>query len=311
MNGGVCEIQDGQHKCDCSQTSYNGHLYGGPYCTVVLLGCERHWCQNGASCYPYLDKGRHRYSCICPEGFTGTKCQTSTTFSFEERGFMLVQTNLTDALDPLNVTLSFRTLQATAVLLQCRVEDQPLTLELVDGRLRQSLQRAMKAESVLLELPLIVSDGHWHTVKASLRNNMLGLRLTDPSCLQDACHMEVQIDQAESELGSGLSELTVTQNLYIGGRGEEETASGFLGCMRDVWLDSRVVVPGLGPMTPAKQLNVKQGCSDWERCKENPCQNRGRCVKTGWRSFSCECHRPYEGEHCFDGKIALPLYYIS
>uniref|UniRef100_A0A8C2K700 Uncharacterized protein n=1 Tax=Cyprinus carpio TaxID=7962 RepID=A0A8C2K700_CYPCA len=96
------------------------------------------------------------------------------------------------------------------------------------------------------------------------------------------------------------SSLTVIQNLYIGGRGEQETVSGFLGCMRDVWLDSSVVVPGLGQKTPANQFNVKQGCSDWDRCKENPCQNRGRCVKTGWRSFSCECHRPYEGEHCLD-----------
>uniref|UniRef100_A0A672PQR4 Uncharacterized protein n=1 Tax=Sinocyclocheilus grahami TaxID=75366 RepID=A0A672PQR4_SINGR len=157
----------------------------------------------------------------------------------------------------------------------------------------------------LTKLPPMVSDGHWHTVKASLRNNMLGLSLTDPSCLEDMCHMEVQIDRAEPELGSGLSELTVIQNLYIGGRGENETASGLLGCMRDVWLDSRIVVPGLGLRSPAKQLNVKQGCSDWDRCKENPCQNRGRCVKTGWRSFSCECHRPYEGEHCLDGMINI------
>ncbi|KAK9979686.1 hypothetical protein ABG768_013103 [Culter alburnus] len=304
MNGGVCVNQDGQYKCQCSQESYNGHLYGGPYCTVVLLGCERHWCQNSATCYPYLDKGRHRYSCICPEGFTGTKCQTSTTFSFEESGFMQVQTILTNAFEPLNVTLSFRTLQEVATLLQCQVEDQLLTLELVGGRLRHTLQRAQETESILLELPGMVSDGRWHTVKASLHNSMFGLSLRDPSCPGDTCNIEVQIDKAEPELGSGLSELTVIQNLYIGGREEQGTAASFLGCMRDVWLDSRIVVPGLGPRAPIKQFNVKQDCSDWDRCKENPCQNRGRCVKAGWRSFSCECHRPYEGERCLDEYVA-------
>ncbi|XP_077066798.1 protein crumbs homolog 1-like isoform X1 [Siphateles boraxobius] len=304
MNGGVCVNQDGRYKCQCSQESYNGHLYGGPNCTVVLLGCERHWCQNGATCHPYLDKGRHRYSCICPEGFTGTKCQTSTTFSFEESGFIQVQTILTNAFEPLNVTLSFRTLQEVATLLQCQVEDQLFTLELVDGKLRHTLQRAKDTESVLLELKAMVSDGGWHTAKASLHNSMFGLSLRDPSCPGDLCDMEVQIDQAEPELGSGLSELTVIQNLYIGGGGEQGGGSSFLGCMRDVWLDSRIVVPGLGPRAPIKQYNVKQDCGDWDQCKENPCQNRGRCVKTGWKSFSCECHRPYEGKNCLEEYVA-------
>lgn len=311
MNGGVCVNQDGQFKCQCSQESYNGHLYGGPNCMVVLLGCERHWCPNGATCHPYLDKGRHRYSCICPEGLTGTKCQTSTTFSFEESGFIQVQTILTNALEPLNVTLSFRTLQEVATLLQCQVEDQLLTLELVDGKLRHTLQRAQDTESILLELPARVSDGRWHTAKASLHNSMFGLSLRDPTCPGDTCDMEVRIDQAEPELGSGLSELTVIQNLYIGGRGEQGAGSSFLGCMRDVWLDSRIVVPGLGPRAPIKQFNVKQDCGDWDQCKENPCQNRGRCVKTGWRSFSCECHRPYEGKDCLEGMIFFFLLYSS
>ncbi|XP_051556337.1 protein crumbs homolog 1-like [Myxocyprinus asiaticus] len=300
VNGGVCEDQNGNYKCHCSRDSQKGPLYGGPNCTVVLMGCELHWCQNGGTCYPYLSKGRHRYSCICPVGFIGTKCQMSTTFSFEKSGFMQIQTNLRNVFEPLNITLSFRTLQAAATLLQCHVEDQLLVLELVDGQLWHTLQRVQDTKVILLKLPLMVSDGQWHTAKASLYNSMLQLSLKDPSCPGNTCDMEVQVEKVEPELGSGLSELTVIQNIYIGGTGEHENASHFLGCMRDVWLDSHVVLPGSGPWAPIKQLNVKQGCSEGDSCKENPCQNRGRCVKTGWRSFSCECHQPYEGEHCLD-----------
>ncbi|TRY53945.1 hypothetical protein DNTS_029793 [Danionella cerebrum] len=270
MNGGVCEIQEGQHKCRCSPTSYNGLLYGGPYCTVVLLGCEHHWCQNNATCSPYLDKARHRYSCICPQGFAGTKCQTSTTFSFEESGFMQIKSTHASTFEPFNLTMSFRTLQPMAVLFLCQVEDRQLTLELVDGRLRHTLVKGVDAESILLELPVIVSDGHWHTVKASLSNSKLGLSLRDMSCFGDSCIVEVEIDKAESELGSGQPEPTLTQDLIIGGLGEPEMASSFLGCMRDVWLGSHLVVPG----SAAKEVNVKQDCGDSDRCRETPCQNR-------------------------------------
>ncbi|KAA0718862.1 Protein crumbs -like protein 1 [Triplophysa tibetana] len=300
MNNGVCENEEGNIKCHCSQERQNGHLYGGPYCTILLLGCERQWCQNGAKCSPYLDNGRHRYCCICPEGFIGTKCQTSTTFSFEQNGFMQVRTFLTNVFEPLNVTLSFRTLQAKAMLLQCHVDDQLLTLELVDGRLRHTFQRGQEMEMILLELPFMVTDGQWHTVKASLHDSTLGLSLEDLSCTGGTCNMELQIDKAESELGSGVSGLTVIPNIYIGGTAEQHTASNFLGCMRDVWLNSHVVMPGSGPQAPFKQFNVVQDCTDGDPCRQNPCHNRGRCVKTGWRSFICQCYRPYEGEHCLD-----------
>ncbi|XP_056600561.1 protein crumbs homolog 1-like isoform X2 [Triplophysa dalaica] len=300
MNNGVCENQEGNYKCHCSQERQNGHLYGGPYCTVLLLGCERQWCQNGATCSPYLDKGRHRYSCICPEGFIGTKCQTSTTFSFEQNGFMQVRTFLTNVFEPLTVTLSFRTLQAKAMLLQCHLDDQLLTLELVDERLRHTFQRGQEMEILHLELPFMVTDGQWHTVKASLHDSTLGLSLEDLSCTGGTCNLELQIDKAESEVGSGVSGLTVIPNIYIGGTAEQQSASNFLGCMRDVWLNSHVVLPGSGPRAPIKQFNVVQGCTDGDQCRQNPCHNRGRCVKTGWWSFSCECHRPYEGEHCLE-----------
>jgi len=38
--------------------------------------CINHTCQNGASCVD----GLHNYSCKCPTGYTGSKCETGRFF---------------------------------------------------------------------------------------------------------------------------------------------------------------------------------------------------------------------------------------
>ncbi|CAG5896996.1 unnamed protein product [Menidia menidia] len=72
----------------------------------------------------------------------------------------------------------------------------------------------------------------------------------------------------------------------------------FLGCFRDVFVDSHLVLPAAAPEDSGTQANVTLGCSDRDKCDDGPCQNRGRCVSLGWRRHRCECHRPYEGNNC-------------
>ncbi|XP_022533491.2 protein crumbs homolog 1 [Astyanax mexicanus] len=316
QNGGVCVGLGDGYRCECVDQPRDGLLYGGENCAVLLLGCERHRCQNGAACSPYLNNGRHRYQCSCPVGFTGTRCQTSTTFSFEHRGFLHIQSPVQDTTLTLNLTLSFRTVQSTATLLQCQVSEQYLTLELRDGRLRLTLQQVQDIHSVLVELLLDVSDGLWHTVHAYLNTDgLLGVSLLDPSCTLETCHKVALVEGSESnslpELGSGLQEI---QSVFIGGTGEHQqdiysiedvTVEGgpgsyFLGCMRDVRLHSRTVVPGSG----LNQVNLSLGCSERDTCQDVPCLNRGRCISLGWRKHTCECHRPYEGDDCSEEYIA-------
>ncbi|KAL7879418.1 hypothetical protein SRHO_G00016720 [Serrasalmus rhombeus] len=315
QNDGVCVRLGGDYRCQCSNEPQDGHIYSGQNCTVALLGCERHRCQNGATCSPYLSNGHHRYRCSCPEGFAGTRCQTSTTFSFDRSGFLHIQNPIEDTSVTLNVTLSFRTVQSMATLLRCQVDEQFLSLELRDGRLRHTLQ-VQDVQLALLELSRDVSDGRWHTVHAFLHSSgLLGVSLLHPSCSPETCHKEVLVETVESnslpEMGSGLAEV---QNLYIGGRGgqqqtphagdelavEHGAATFFLGCMRDVRLRSRMVVPGSG----VRQVNVSLGCSERDACLDGPCQNRGRCISLGWRKHTCECHRPYEGDDCSQEYIA-------
>ncbi|XP_064847924.1 protein crumbs homolog 1-like [Oncorhynchus masou masou] len=319
QNGGVCESHHGGYRCLCSQQSQDGHLYGGENCTVVLLGCDGNRCKNGSICSPLFLNDRHTYTCTCRAGFTGSNCQTSTIFSFETSGYMYVETQLSDPEVPLNVTLSFRTDRHVGTLLQRRVEDLLLTIELVDSHLRLSMLRGQESgRAVVLELPPSVSDGQWHTVEAWLGSEAegSGIRLRQSSCDEVGCTKEFPTTETPLlEQGSGLSESgSVRHSLFLGGVGlgwgsgvvagkrMPEAAdpsvplvppAHFLGCFRDVFVESRLVVPALAN-SPA-QINVTAGCSDKDKCDDNPCQNRGHCINQGWRSYVCECYRPYKG----------------
>uniref|UniRef100_A0A8C4HIV7 Crumbs homolog 1 n=1 Tax=Dicentrarchus labrax TaxID=13489 RepID=A0A8C4HIV7_DICLA len=84
---------------------------------------------------------------------------------------------------------------------------------------------------------------------------------------------------------------------------EADHPPAFLGCFRDVFVDSHLVLPVIVPEDSDAQANITAGCSDKDKCDDSPCQNRGRCVSQGWRSYVCDCHRPHEGSNCEEDYI--------
>ncbi|KAF7223337.1 protein crumbs homolog 1 isoform X2 [Nothobranchius furzeri] len=311
QNGGVCESHNGGFRCLCSRQSPSGRLYGGENCTVALSGCDEARCENGGMCSPLLVNDQHTYTCTCLLGYTGPKCQTSTFFSFETQGYMYVKTQQLDTEVPLNLTFSFRTERPNGTLFQHRVDDLLLSIELMDGHLRLISLRRQGSSTLVQELPKYLSDSKWHTVEASLGGVVSLIRLL---CSQGSCtskpNTEVQLlEQAAALPDPG----DVRQSLFIGSAGRSwawartlgpaNDAPAFLGCFRDVFVDSRLVLPADGSEASGTQVNVTAGCSDRDKCDESPCQNRGHCVSQGWRSYICECHRPYEGPNCAEEYI--------
>lgn len=224
---------------------------------------------------------------------------------------MYIDTQLLDPEAPLNVTLSFRTTRPIGTLLQRRVDDLLLSIELMDGRLCLRSLRAQGSSTLVQELPEYLSNNKWHTVEASLGGvvSLIRLLCTEGSCTRDSS-AEVQLLEQASALPEPE---TARQSLFIGavsgnwglGRAEEgaDYPPAFLGCFRDVFVDSRLVLPAIVPAGESDtQENITAGCSDKDKCDDSPCQNRGRCVSQGWRSYMCECHRPYEGNNCAEGK---------
>ncbi|XP_061550448.1 protein crumbs homolog 1-like [Phycodurus eques] len=303
QNGGVCESHLGSFRCLCSQQTLHGPLYGGQTCTVALSGCDDNQCDNGGICSPLLINGKHTYTCICLVGFSGSKCQTSTVFSFESQGYMYIETRLVDPEAPLNVTLSFRTEGLVGTLLQRKVDGLLLSIEITDGQLCLRSLKNQGSSTLVQQLPEFISNNKWHTMEASLGGvvSLIRLLCTEGNCARES-KTEVQVLEAASALPQPGK---VRQSLFIGaGPGyRTEPLHAFLGCMRDVFVDSHLVAAVTSAKFSDAQVNVTMGCNDNDKCDEGPCQNRGRCVSQGWRSYMCECHRPYEGGKCADEYI--------
>ncbi|XP_035526367.1 protein crumbs homolog 1-like [Morone saxatilis] len=239
------------------------------------------------------------------------KCQTPTVFSFESRGYMYIETQLLDPEAPLNVTFSFRSARPVGTLLQRRVDDLLLRIELKDGHLCLRSLRGQGSSTLVQELPEYLSNNRWHTVEASLGGvvSLIRLHCTEGSCSRDSSTEVQLLEQASALPEPG----TVRQSLFIGavggnwglGRAEDEAdhQPAFLGCFRDVFVDSHLVLPVIVPEGSDAQANITAGCSDKDKCDDSPCQNRGRCVSQGWRSYMCECHRPHEGSNCEEDYI--------
>ncbi|CAK6952216.1 protein crumbs homolog 1-like [Scomber scombrus] len=307
QNGGICESHNGGFRCLCSQQSQSGRLYGGETCTIALSGCDDIQCENGGICSPLLENDQHTYTCVCLAGFTGPKCETTTVFSFESRGYMYIETELLDLEAPLNVTFSFRTGRPVGTLLHRRVDDLLLSIELMDGQLCLRSLRGHGSSTLVQELPEYMSNNKWHTVEASLGGvvSLIRLLCTEESCTRDT-HTDVHLLE-QTSVALPQPE-TFRQILFIGAVGvnwgfggavdEADYPPAFLGCFRDVFVHSHLVVPVIEPKDSDTQANITVGCSDKDKCDDSPCQNRGRCVNQGWRSYMCECLRPYEGTNC-------------
>lgn len=305
QNGGRCESHVGGYTCHCLQHSHNGFLYGGTDCDERLVGCEGHECQNPGSCTPFLLDGTHGYTCSCSPGYTGPLCTTSTTFSFERRGYLLLQSPLVDTEVHCNITLSFKSILPRATLFQRNSRGLLLSLELDKGQLRLTLRKLASAgaesPSQVLELPHNVTDGEWHSVESVLRNQVLSLKLLDAprSCGSEPCLKVAQVQSALAGLASPPQDTFIGGVLkHSNGPNEDSALPAFIGCMRDVFVDWQLVVPEEWLSNSA--VNVSPGCSHRDRCVDVPCQNKGQCVNL-WQSYQCRCPRPYEGQDCEEG----------
>lgn len=289
QNGGTCESHGESFRCLCSKQSQKGRLYGGEKCTVALSGCDDNHCENGGICSPLLVGGEHTSTCFCLPGFTGSKCQIQTVFSFESQGYMSILPPGLQA--PVNVTFSFKTDREIGTLLQHRVDHLLLSIELFDGHLCLKRSQHGELSTLVQSLPDYSSDNKWHTVEASLggRVSLMWLLCTGSNCSRKTHPEIIELDHPPTQ----------THSLTIGTDSESESPTAFLGCFRDVFVDSKMVVPT--STAHHLQANVTLGCSEKDKCVTSPCQNRGRCVSQGWRSYTCECHRPYEGPHCEKG----------
>lgn len=200
---------------------------------------------------------------------------------------------LADAEALWNITLSFSTRSKNSVLFQRKSKEAVFILELQEGRLQARLTLGKKVSvddaSWVLELPEDVADGDWHTVEVALADGRLLLRLHE-QCQRENCGVEAQL-KIEME-SSGHS-------IVIGRHAEGDNSGSYIGCMRDLFVDSQLIIPE--EQQNAVVMNITLGC---DRCLDNPCKNQATCVTLG-ESYVCRCQRPYRGRHCTEGNLLI------
>ncbi|KAJ7332389.1 hypothetical protein JRQ81_014569 [Phrynocephalus forsythii] len=300
QNGGTCENSFGNYTCHCPPGEEDGIFYSGWNCSEVLLGCIQHKCQNKGLCIPHLRNGQHRFSCLCPNGYTGVHCETMTTVSFQGNGFLQVHSATATAQDSFyNINLRFLTAQPTTLIFYRGDKDTFMKLELLNGYLHLSMQINNKSKA-FLHIPHNVSDGEWHSVEVIIAR-MVTLKLLDSSCMESCLHETTATIDRNQTLFAFQS--TFFGSLPVGNRSGDslqniynlQPAPSFVGCLQDIEIDLNFFIPE--NLSCDSYLNVKAGCAKKDWCEQHPCQNKGRCVNL-WLSYQCDCYRPYTGPDC-------------
>ncbi|KAK0145884.1 Protein crumbs 1 [Merluccius polli] len=307
QNGATCQDGTNSYACHCPAPQLGQEPWGGLDCDVPLVGCRVHRCQHGAVCKPTLEAGgRHGYTCLCPSGWAGNICNTSTSFSFDTAAsYVHIQLPSDDGrasavADPgaergaqrLRMQLRFRTTLPSMVLFYRGDGVRSVTLELLDGRLQAAVRSGTALQVVH---PLALNDGEWHEARVTV-DGSLRLVVRGPGCeTEEGCAVE----------RGALNDLLFLQpgsfqQLYVGGGLEEhlrDTASGrgFVGCMDDLRVDGRLLMPE--DLSREDNRGLAPGCNKRDWCPKDACTRHGTCVDM-WVRASCDCHRPYYGDSC-------------
>lgn len=308
QNGATCTDAANSYRCHCPVPEPGLEPWGGRDCEVRLVGCLQNECQHGASCVPVLtDDGEHSYNCECPPGWSGDRCNTSTTFSFNSEGYVLVQLPVSknrtkrETNNELHMQLRFKSTLPDIVLYYRGTAEHFTSLELVGG----SIRARVKSGTVLQVIyPGPVNDGEWHLVTVTMDDSLV-LVVKGPSC-EDVCQVR----------NEGYNDLLFLQpsyfhQLYVGGAPQEylsrtTSGKGFIGCMEDLKVDQKLLLPQ--DLIREENLGFELGCTKKDWCHEDPCMQRGQCVDM-WVRASCMCHRPYYGENCEKGEGTYTLQF--
>uniref|UniRef100_A0A3Q2D6K0 Protein crumbs homolog 1-like n=1 Tax=Cyprinodon variegatus TaxID=28743 RepID=A0A3Q2D6K0_CYPVA len=300
LNGATCENGANSYRCHCPSPEQDQEPWGGRDCDVKLLGCRQNQCQNGATCMPILKSdGGHSYICMCPPGWGGERCNTSTTFSFNREGYVYMQLPVfknrttqeaVDKIQGLHMQLRFRSTLPNMVVYYRGTAEHFLSLELVNGFL-QAVVNSGRLLKLVYSTPF--NDGKWYQVTVTMDEGLV-LTVQGPGC-KEGCQI-----RNESHNHLIFLQPNFFRQLYIGGVPPEysthfSSGKGFIGCIEDLKVDLKLLLPQ--DLIREENKGLELGCSKKDWCSNRVCSEHGQCVDM-WVHADCVCHRPYYGIHC-------------
>ncbi|XP_071631062.1 axotactin isoform X1 [Temnothorax longispinosus] len=238
--------------------------------------------------------------------------------SGHEKTFMFAQSNTFIQLDGpgiktfqlrlcREISFKFRTKLPHGLLVYHSVKDRPESLDpyalyviVEKGQLK--VVHVFGKQSTSLTVGQGLNRDEWHSVL--VRIDVHGAKLI---ARVDDKQAETTLKVLERIVNYGVSE-ELASVVLIGGLSSEERLHGvkyiiesFVGCIRDMVLSSGKSASDLLPILPliaTKHENVKEGCIDKCRTRENLCFVPDQCVNH-YNSLTCDCFGTnYEGERC-------------
>ncbi|KAH8032785.1 hypothetical protein HPB51_001863 [Rhipicephalus microplus] len=270
-NGATCRDKVADYECTCADG------YGDKNCSTLLLGCRKAPCLNDARCEPLLtDDGQHSYRCHCLPGFAGNTCQTVTTASLNNGSTWDLNVSVDQQregfLDHHKLRMQFRTTLPAGLLARVTVDkSRVLLVTLSEGRV---LVKSAD-DTVSLTVGEGLNNAEWNELNLEMSLGSIFVFLTEGG--------------NATALWLGYDPVTPLVSVVLGS-GQKQNRSGFIGCLREVWLDGVLQLP-------RDQGGLAEGCPREEQCVIDTCSGQGTCVDL-WNQHECHCRRPYYGERC-------------
>ena len=207
---------------------------------------------------------------ITPEGYH------PITFPNPESFIKIVAPNMSTA----RYSFKFRTYNGEGSLLFQRItknDGATVSISLDSGRIKVEVE-FMSKSPVTLYGGSALDDGMWHYVAVNI--SIQNVRLEVDSELSS---------QSRRSQGTFLS----SSEVFVGAKYRNKP--GYVGCMRDLIVQGQKI-----NFTTVYQSGVLiNGCSLYDLCVPNPCQNGGRCSQRWNRTIICHCSGTYfKGEKC-------------
>lgn len=285
-NGATCHDKVADYECTCADG------YGDKNCSTLLIGCRQVPCLNDARCEPLLtDDGQHSYRCHCLPGFAGNICQTVTTASLNNESTWDLNISADrqregreGALDHHKLRMQFRTTLPAGLLARVALDkDHMLFVALSQGRVV-----VKSADDSLVTIGEGLNKAEWKELNLELLLGSISVSLTEgPNATALLPGYDPATPLVSVVLGSGQSHRDAASSVASL---QKQNTSGFVGCLREVWLDGVLQLP-------RDQAGLSEGCPREEQCVTDTCSGQGNCVDL-WDRHECHCHRPYYGERC-------------
>eukprot|EP00118_Oscarella_pearsei_P027554 m.311145 g.311145 ORF g.311145 m.311145 type:complete len:1210 (+) comp60993_c0_seq1:90-3719(+) len=265
---------------------------------VGFIGCLQQVTVNGID---VISQAKAKQAAVFSQGEVKFSCPfehiTSLSFPKPSSVLEIPQWNSVN----FSLAMDFRTTQADGILFYSATHYKEKTFQ---AHFRNGHVHVESLELFTVIIPINVSDGHWHCLKAKydeMQNELM-----------------VGVDSWKSQRGFiSLPNLFTSlsgSSLFVGGRAaplgdavlpdDADGTPGFVGCVRNIKTDGRHV-DTFGLLSSGNGVGVVPGgCQDEDWCAAKPCHNHGKCIKQ-YNAFACDCSKTsYNGTVC---QYDLPL----